>query len=320
MRRLARLVCWVLLCFVLADGGAAAGTAVGVGARVALFAVPSVNVCDRTPAVRDTIVAAVAGIDDCQDVTEAHLSGIGRSLILRRMGITALRVGDFDGLTSLRRLTLRDNSLTVLPAGIFDGLAALDTLSLLNNQLTHLPDGVFADLVALTTLDLEYNDLVSLPPGLFTGLDLEFLGLEGNQLTSLGPEGQGVFSGLRVETLDLSGNRFETVPAGAFEGTDLHLLDLSENQLCELPAGIFEGHTRLAYLWLDQNPGAAFTLTVVLEQIPDTNNVVVRVAEGAPFAMTTAIGVTGGTLPPPSELGHDPARAHNKQRNHYYSH
>ena len=73
MRRLARLVCWVLLCFVLAEGGAAAGTA--VGARVALFAVPSMNVCDRTPAVRDTIVAAVAGIDDCQDVTEAHLSG-----------------------------------------------------------------------------------------------------------------------------------------------------------------------------------------------------------------------------------------------------
>ena len=57
--------------------------------------------------------------------------------------ITALKVGDFDGLTSLTELRLNGNQLTTLPEDIFDGLNALTTLYLYGNQFTTLPEDIF---------------------------------------------------------------------------------------------------------------------------------------------------------------------------------
>ena len=53
-------------------------------------------VCDRTPQVRDAIVAAVSSVSDCGDVTETHLAAIA-FLYLSYEEITALKIGDFDG-------------------------------------------------------------------------------------------------------------------------------------------------------------------------------------------------------------------------------
>ena len=97
-------------------------------------------VCDRTPQVRDAIVAAVPGVSNCRNVAEAHLAAI-TSLPLDNKSITALKVGDFDGLTTLTELWLNNNQLSALPAGIFDQLNALTTLSLWGNQLSALPAG-----------------------------------------------------------------------------------------------------------------------------------------------------------------------------------
>ena len=55
---------------------------------------------ERTPQVRDAIVAAVPGISDYRDVTDAHLTDI-HSLDLDSQNITALKAKDFDGLTAL---------------------------------------------------------------------------------------------------------------------------------------------------------------------------------------------------------------------------
>ena len=60
---------------------------------------------------------------------------------------------------------------------------------------------------------------------------------------------------------------------------------------------MFAGLTGLTTLWLDENPGADFTFTMTLKQVPDTDKVVVAVSQGAPFTMTTTIRVTGGILP-----------------------
>ena len=70
-------------------------------------------VCDRTPQVRDAIVALVPGIDDCKDVTAAHLSLIN-NLNLSEQNITTLKAGDFDGLSSLDSLALYKNRLSSL--------------------------------------------------------------------------------------------------------------------------------------------------------------------------------------------------------------
>ena len=84
---------------------------------------------DRTPQIRDAIVDAlwwVAGVSSADDVTAAHLAAIPR-LEINRKDITALKVGDFDGLTTLTLISLSDNDLSSLPAGIFDGLTTLKT-------------------------------------------------------------------------------------------------------------------------------------------------------------------------------------------------
>ena len=67
------------------------------------------------PQVRDGIVAA-AGVDDCSDVTDAHLAAI-ITLNLKSKGIETLKNGDFDGLSALKFLNLSSNELSSLPSG-----------------------------------------------------------------------------------------------------------------------------------------------------------------------------------------------------------
>ena len=73
----------------------------------------SVGVCDRTPQVRDALVAIVRRMDtdveDCSDVRQSHLRPI-TELSLRSDGITALQRGDFDDLDSLTELDLYNNT------------------------------------------------------------------------------------------------------------------------------------------------------------------------------------------------------------------
>ena len=68
---------------------------------------PTPGICDRTPQVRDAIMAAV-GAADCNGVTAKDLAGI-TALSLESEGITALKSGDFAGLSALELLHLHDN-------------------------------------------------------------------------------------------------------------------------------------------------------------------------------------------------------------------
>ena len=133
-----------------------------------------INVADRTPQVRDAIVAA-AGVDTPDEVTETHLAAI-TALNLSSRNITALKIGDFDGLTSLQDLFLNNNQLTDLPAvlfirypqgtartptafpsTVFNGLPSLRHLYLNNNRLTFLREAVFSGLTSLEHLYLHNN-------------------------------------------------------------------------------------------------------------------------------------------------------------------
>ena len=81
------------------------------------------GVCERTPQVRDALVAK-AGVSDCSEVGDAQLAGIAGALRLEDLGIAALKPGDFAGLSGVTTLLLSDNALSALPAGVFDGLGA----------------------------------------------------------------------------------------------------------------------------------------------------------------------------------------------------
>ena len=97
-----------------------------------------VPVIDRTPEVRDAIVAVVANATDAASVTAAEVARI-RTLNLRNRGISSLKTGDFSGMTALRNLNLYDNRLDGLPTGIFTGLPSLTQLRLGGNHIDPLP-------------------------------------------------------------------------------------------------------------------------------------------------------------------------------------
>ena len=187
--------------------------------------------CTRTLQVREAITAAVPGITDCRDVTDAHLKTI-QTLDLRNRGISTLRAADFLGLPGLKNLYLSGNQLTNLPTGVFSGLSNLESLHLHQNQLSNLPADIFSGLSSLTHLYLYSNQLTGLNADVFSELpSLAYLLLNNNKLTRLSPN---VFRGLSTPMLlfmqgntadplsltvrleKVSGNRFKViVPTGA---------------------------------------------------------------------------------------------------------
>ena len=220
---------------------------------------PRVNICARTPEVRDAILTQVSRVDDCSLTNVDDL----RFTTLVVTGPSALRAGDFanlpllhtlrvdgtdalqelpelpelpegifGGLSALRNLHLNGVGLDAVPAGLFAGLEELRTLYLHDNDLASLPAGVFAGLEELRTLYLHDNDLASLPAGVFAPLvRLEEVNLSGNQLTGL-PE--GIFAGMprlrHVRVVQAEGvTPFTHLPARAFYGLDAPLTTLELN-------------------------------------------------------------------------------------------
>ena len=243
------------------------------------------GICDRTPEVRDGILALLP-VSDCGAVTTAQLEEVSGALNLRNRAITTLKPDDFAGLTALHRLDLEHNRLRSLPARVFDELGSLRVLRLGDNSLSSLPAGAFDrlrgleelglsgnpfgvlrpawfnNLDRLTTLGLSRASLREAPRSVLRRLDLDSLALSGNFLTTLP---QDLFAGQdRLRTLNLSDNMLRELPLGVFDGlSDLEFLDMSGNSLTTLPPGLFEDVGSLRELALQRNslttlPAGAF--------------------------------------------------------------
>ena len=104
--------------------------------------------------------------------------------------------------------------------------------------------------------------------------------------------------------LFLNHNQLSNLPEDVFSDLEsLKFLRLQRNELSSLPAGVFSGMSSLERVTLIHNPGAPFTLTLMLERTDNTDltapgpaTIKVKVAEGAPFDMTVSLTATGGTL------------------------
>ena len=130
------------------------GVATYEGAFDLQAVISTVDICDRTAEVEAALLAAIGGNTACDSAPTTNLQGI-TSLDLSGDSISALKVGDFAGLTALTTLNLSDNQLTTVPAGIFTPLAKLTSLDLGGNQFSALPAGIFSGLtLSLTTLSL----------------------------------------------------------------------------------------------------------------------------------------------------------------------
>ena len=240
---------------------------------------------DRTQQVQDTIVALLPGVDAADDVTAADLTVI-KALTLRDQGITALKAGDFDGLSALIRLDLGINQLSTLPDDVFSGLSSLKLLNLSDNSLSSLSADTFSGLSSLTGLNLGNNQLSSLPANIFSGLSaLNWLSLSSNQLSSL-PD--GLFSGLSsLNSLFLSNNTvglsitvsLEKVGENQFKATtatgapfNLVLPVRVTNGSIDggattvtIPAGSIESEL----LTVIRTPGTSDVITAVIGTLPD---------------------------------------------------
>ena len=275
-------------------------------------------IINRTPQVRDAIVAALPGINSANDVTEAHLGTI-TFLDLKNKGVSTLKAGDFDGLSALTELRLQENQLTTLPANIFSDLSSLSVIYLNNNQLANLPPTVFTGLTSLTNLYMNVNQLATLPQNVFTGLSslrqinmhtnrlttlpanvfsgltsLNQISINNNRLTSL-PE--NVFSGrTKLVYLYLDGNRLTNLPANLFSGLSaLEQLKFNHNRLTSLPIGLFRGLSSLTWLLIHNNTVNPLPLTVSLEKV-GTNQFKAIAPVGAPFTMTIPVTVVNGSI------------------------
>ncbi len=116
-------------------------------------------VCERTPQVRDAIVAKLKkAYAPITCVLANEMLDTIQTLSLMNENITSLKAGDFSGLTSLKHLELRRNQLSALPKGIFQGLPLVEVIALDNNQLSSLPDRVFFGLHSLELVTLHDNN------------------------------------------------------------------------------------------------------------------------------------------------------------------
>ena len=185
--------------------------------------VRNTNLCDRTPQVRDAIVAGISGVNACELVTAAHLASLGRLSIFFKRTLTSLAPGDFAGLTSLVTLDLPSNALNDIPAGTFSGLTSLTGLDLSGNMLISIPADLGAQLPSLENLTLNNNQIASVSSAELANLDrLSVLDLNDNDITAIGA---GVFSELgdTLTVLSLNAksegtNVISTLPPGALSG------------------------------------------------------------------------------------------------------
>ena len=138
-------------------------------------------VSERTPQVRDAIVAAVRGVNNADDVTEAHLAAI-RFLFLNNKSISSLKAGDFSGLTSLTSLNLINNSISDISA--LENLTSLTSLNLTNNSISDI--SALENLTSLTSLGLWGNSISDIS-ALENLTSLTYLTLSGNSILDYTP-------------------------------------------------------------------------------------------------------------------------------------
>ena len=153
-----------------------------------------IDICDRSAAVADAIVAATASFDYCHMLSPVDMAAITELDLTGKSGY-GLKAGDFDGLPNLEVLNLSGYSLSghnwnQLPVGLFDGLDSLEVLDLSDTNLLNLNRGIFGGLDTLVELDLSDTllDSTAVPVGVFDGLDsLEIL-----RIANAGHEGRGI--------------------------------------------------------------------------------------------------------------------------------
>ena len=244
----------------------------------------------------------------------------GNSLVTSK--ITALKAGDFVGLSGVTELDLHDNKITSFSRNMFTGLTSLEKLDLSMNRLDEgnvtLSSDVFAYLTGLKKLNLWDNGLGSLPEGVFDDLtsleeldvgsnwivsglygdifkdlsSLKVLKLNGAKAKDNGSRSlhRDLFDGLsNLEELNIGDNKLTSLHEDLFDGlSSLKTLSIRANEITSLPEGIFDDLDSLEYLYLHQNKIAALP-DGIFEGLANLYRINMDGNTGAPFAITVTL-------------------------------
>lgn len=263
----------------------ARGAGYSVGARRRGRGAIAEGVCDRTPEVRDAILAQLPQ-SDCSAVNDEDLGRVRFIAIpaFQRSGqespwldLTPPEPCDTQGPLSSRiptdwqwpghfvdcssdsagpsgdaLATTRSGgsrALAALKSRDFAGLKNVGVIVIQGTQLQTLPPDVFSGLTNLRQLALLQNRISILPAGVFSNLGaLDVLALSSNRITELPDD---AFAGLdQLRSLLLDNNLLTNVPPGISDLENLGVVWLNNNQLTELPA---EGPAGLSWLQLGAN-------------------------------------------------------------------
>ena len=257
------------------------GAGYELGSPTAVLATIQEGVCDRTPRVRDDLMA-LTGVNRCQQVDRSVLAAI-EILDLRGHRSNPPESGpDMHGLDGVPgRLCGHGRSSASHRRKVSHPVAKFARCKLTGHVgMTPLPSppragtgsgrplqqlraGDFMELDELRQLWLSDNVLTELPQDIFSGLaELRHLNLDRNRLAGL-PE--GLLTGLaRLEVVAVAGNQLTRVHPDLFSGLSrLKGVWLNRNELDELPARLFRnlGNLEGVHLWenrLDSLPEGIF--------------------------------------------------------------
>ena len=196
---------------------------------------------DRTPQIRDAIVAAVPGVNSANNVTAAHLAAIA-TLETSKKSISALKAGDFDGLTALTTLDLSHNAITDI--SMLGSLTTLTALEMSHNTISDI--SVLKNLTKLKWLYLRHNAISDISV-LKNLTKLKILWLNGNSISDI----SSLEKLTALRKLTLGGNSISDISV-LEKLTPLNLLWLGGNAIRDVSP--LEDLTSLTSLTLSGNP------------------------------------------------------------------
>ena len=199
---------------------------------------------ERTPQIRDAIVAAVPDVNTADDVTAAHLAAI-TTLTPAFRGITSLKAGDFNGLTALTYLNLSGNSTgnAISDISVLEDLTTLTTLYLAGASISDI--SFLENLTTLETLYLTANSISDIS-SLKNLTALTELSLGENSVSDI----SALADLTNLTTLILDSNSISDISALA-NLTNLTFLALNHNSIGDI--SILEDFTALTGLYVRSN-------------------------------------------------------------------
>ncbi|KAF0701009.1 Aste57867_8455 [Aphanomyces stellatus] len=155
---------------------------------------------------------------------------------------------------SLADITIRYSNLTAVPVVLTTTPACLQYLTLEGATISEIPDSFFKAWVNVSQLVLNAINLTTIPLALTGMVNVQFLQLKGNNLTSIPPTWHPTLP--RLELLDLSANAFTDAPWSVAQD-GMVTLELSSNPIASIPASVDAQLITKANIVLDDTPYCA---------------------------------------------------------------